>query len=913
MPRTHSSYTASPTRWRSPQRSPARQPTSEGGSQYEMDLDALGLNSTFESTEMDEQHKPKVDVVDTSDIEGPEDFTINMTYWMTADLAAQQQKIRSRKEANVNVAEVRGDARRDSLERRDITEEDDEALTRESMRKRDIDGRLDEASPILRANGAVSQRSSSNAPSEASMEHGEKVRSYLSALPDTDIGDDALTSTPLRIPKQNMLQVPSPSPTKPRSLQATVEDYDTPRKPTQETVIHHPPERILENERDDLLKQVAELQSRLEQQGLVYKTRTTELETLLQYTRSELETARAEGYKQKEQMKTLEQENSRQKKEFEALHASVEDQLRAQREGLNVKMQEFGEELRLQSHAKIHNQRAEFDRQLQALNEAKRTVDRDMKEKDQLLGQLRAEISELRQSHEKETYGIKATSSIGEESTQPDFTEERAKLQESLSSLQSRANTLQFDLEKATAEARSAREEARTNADLHASIAATNQAHRSQIKNLEARLSSLQSQLDATHVELSDKDAELLRTSHFESRLELLQSQLEIARRDANDKEQRLLRTSGLESRVESLQDQLDSARADAVTKDQRIFRDIEAQERYEQRLNTAQGRVDSLENTVSTLRQQLAEAHRDSAKARTDAEQFENHLEEATDRLQDVRAEADRRVADMEKKLSKMKESKLGAETKLKELQSQHDDLIEDHETKLEAVRDRAEDAVRKASSLLEQERVEKKRIAKELKKTTHDLDQLRTEIAQNTVADVDDSSAGESSLISSSHADAKDTEIENLRMLLRKQSSTIKTLKSETASLRKETTRLQTLESETPETIAELQSELDALRQANSTLKSEAETREADFEAVNKAMDERLATMLSKVLKERARSVVGKRDGQWVESVGKVSGEKELMGRVLLREWGRQEVGVAKEGDGEKQRYRYQYVQRS
>jgi predicted nucleic acid-binding Zn-ribbon protein len=101
--------------------------------------------------------------------------------------------------------------------------------------------------------------------------------------------------------------------------------------------------------------------------------------------------------------------------------------------------------------------------------------------------------------------------------------------------------------------------------------------------------------------------------------------------------------------------------------------------------------------------------------------------------------------------------------------------------------------------------------------------------------------------------------------------------------------------------------------LRRTNATLKAEAEAREAEFDAVNKAMDERLAAMMSKVLKERTKHVVGKRDGQWAENVGKVSSEKELMGKVLLREWGRQEVGVAKEAEGEKQRYRYQYVRRS
>jgi hypothetical protein len=108
MPRSRSSYTASPIRYRSPQRSPARRP-SEDGSQYELDLDALGMNSTFESTGLDESRDPDVDHVGTSDIEGPEDFTMNMTYWMTADLPLAE--IKARKEAIAKVKEVREDTR----------------------------------------------------------------------------------------------------------------------------------------------------------------------------------------------------------------------------------------------------------------------------------------------------------------------------------------------------------------------------------------------------------------------------------------------------------------------------------------------------------------------------------------------------------------------------------------------------------------------------------------------------------------------------------------------------------------------------------------------------------------------------------------------------------------------------------
>jgi hypothetical protein len=61
-----------------------------------MDLDALGLNSTFESTAMEGNFEPQIDRVDSSEVEGPDDFTMNMTYWMTADL--EPAKVKSRKE-----------------------------------------------------------------------------------------------------------------------------------------------------------------------------------------------------------------------------------------------------------------------------------------------------------------------------------------------------------------------------------------------------------------------------------------------------------------------------------------------------------------------------------------------------------------------------------------------------------------------------------------------------------------------------------------------------------------------------------------------------------------------------------------------------------------------------------------------
>lgn len=877
-----------------------------------MDLDALGLNSTFESTELDDKHQPKVDVVETSDIEGPEDFTMNMTYWMTADLPLAQQ-IRSRKETKLNGNEVRGDARADMSGAQDTTGEGDRVVV-EDYSQDESEAGPEPASTTTRVNGTAKSRSSSKAPSEASMENEEKVRSYLSALPDSDLGGNVLTSTPLRIPKQNMLQVPSPSPARARSLQPTVEDYDTPRKPTQETVIHHPLERRAESERESLQQQVAELQSRLTEQENASKTRITELETLLAYTRTDLDTARSESYKHKDQIAKLREDNRRHKEELEESRASVKTQLRKQEQEMKAKMEEFGEELQMQNLARLESEREEFKRQLE---EAKLTVDADVASSGEVLAHVKSELGHLRSMHEQEIRELqeeheqelerlkKGGMQRGDENLSKDVLE----LHRKLDAIQSRENTLQKDLEKATADAQSAREEALSTRMLHASSEGAMQSHKMRASELQSRVDSLESQLASAEADLRQKDQQLEGTRKLEGLLRSLQKELDDVRDEQIANNQTASQHTQLESRLESLQTQLYSALDNVRAKDQDFLKQIEEQERLEQRLNSAQGRIEGLEATANSLRQQLAEAHRSGAKALTDAEHLEGQLEDAKDRLQDARTEADRRVADVETRLTKLRDLKSESDARLKQLQLSLADLKDDQDTEMEAVRDRAEDAIRKAGSLLQQERTEKRRLATELKRTTQELEQLRAAAAEKAGDDDDDDdddAEDEQSMLSSTHTDPRDAEMENLRLLIRKQSTSLKTLKSETSSLRRETTRLRALDSSPSN--ADLHARLDALALENAALRRAAETREQDVAAVNSALDERLAGVLSKTLKERTRSAVGRRDEQWA---AKMAGERAFMGKVLMREWGRQEEGVAAEGA--KQGYRYKYATRS
>ncbi|CAN9272137.1 unnamed protein product [Alternaria alternata] len=1000
MVRTHSSYTASPTRFQSPQRSPARRP-SQDGSQYEMDLDALGLNSTFESTELEDHHQPPVDHVDTSEIEGPEDFTMNMTYWMTADLPLAQ--IKSRKEANTKRPVIRMDAIQDGSESRQATEVGEPAVVVEDTEQR-RKSRSRTTSPTRRANGTKNERQHSIPASERSMENEEKVRSFLSNLPDTEM-EGAITGTPLHAPRHSYLQVPRSSPPKARSLQPTVEDYDTPRKPTQETVIRHTSAIIDTSEQDVARNKIAELQHRLEQHESTSRSRITELETILSYTRSELESTRNDNYKHKEKVSNLEKKMEQQRADNEAAHAAADADMKAREDALETRMHDFGEEMRLQNLTKLETMLEEFERQRKSLEESKRQLTEEVEDKDMKLEEVQAELAQVRQIHERELHDLKETQLHEAGHGSEDAEKERLLLTEQLSSVQAQANALQSSLETATSDAKAAREEARRRDEVHSAIALKAQRHAARIAELEGQLQAAKFEIECSHADVAAKQQLFHTNLDLNSRLRTLQSELETARRDltATDqgtrrsadletcvrdlqsqleavraesttkeqhrsntgdlkkrfgsletqlasaladlaaKDQQLQSTSvlqryvkslesqlerpgigvsasdghtpqvaELEARIRSLQSQLRSVQSDLSAKEQEISSFVESQEHAEQRLNTAQGRLQSLETGNTNLRQQLAEAHRESAKARADAECFKQDLEDANDRLRDARAEADRRVNDLEKKLNKMKELKIEAENKYKELRDQHEDMIEGHEAMMEDVRDKAEDAVRKAGAVLEQERSEKRSLTKDLKRAKEEVERLRAAASAKLEEETD-----EDTTISSfaTGANAKDSEIANLREIIRKQVSETKTLKSELSALRKDNKTLKaTSTSASQDTTATLEAQLSVLRSEKAALETRLANQAAENDAINKQMDEKLATLLSKLMKEKAKTVVGKRDGQWTESVREIEEEKKLLGKVLMRQWGREEVGVDEEREAKdgKQGYRYKYVKR-
>lgn len=878
-----------------------------------MDLDALGLNSTFASTDLEHDHEP-VDRVETSDIEGPDDFTMNMTYWMTADLPLSH--IKSRKEAKGKRHQVRTDARHTDIEdQTSVGDGDDDAIIEEDSRGRRYEG-AHSATPTMPANSTADKRAYSKPPSEPSMQNDEKVRSFLSALPDTDM-DGAITGTPLHVPKQSFLQVPRSSPPKARSLQPTVEDYDTtPRKPTQETVIHHrhASPAVDAGEKNSMRDRIAELESQIRTQELAAKTRITELETILSYTRTELESVRTDNYKNKEMISSFERDMEKQKNEHEKARLSAQVRLKAQEEAqgaAEARMQDYGEELHQQNLSKLQAQREDFEGQLRALEESKRAVDEELTARGQTLENVQAELAQLKQPKKQEDQHVERKQPEKHQQGVETAQKEREELSKQLSAVQTRADDLQAELEKATADARAAREDAQNWNTMHTDLKAKHHAQKSRNSDLEEQLRSAHFELECAQADIAAKQQLFQTNLNLNSQLRELKAKVEAHDTGSTITPQQRSDDAKLESRIDSLQSQLESCRADLADREQQISHHTKSQEQFEQRLSTAQGRIEGLETAIAALRQQLAESHRSSAKAQAEIERLEGDLEDANDRLQDAHAEAARRVADVEKKLNAMKEKKMEVENKNKDLQSQNHDLTQKHEAMMEDVRDTAEDAVRKAGLLLDQERNEKKRIVKDLHRAKADIAKLQAEAAQKVAEEASDNES--STVLSYPDSSAKDAEIANLRDIIRRQVAETKTLKSETAALRKENKTLKAAETSLPQVTEDLQSQLLAAKTEIANLQSQLKTQAEDFAAINAAMDERLATALSKLIKERAKTVIGKRDGQWAESVGKIQSEKELLGKVLLRQWGREEVGAADEKNGEKQGFAYKYVKRS
>jgi hypothetical protein len=93
----------------------------------------------------------------------------------------------------------------------------------------------------------------------------------------------------------------------------------------------------------------------------------------------------------------------------------------------------------------------------------------------------------------------------------------------------------------------------------------------------------------------------------------------------------------------------------------------------------------------------------------------------------------------------------------------------------------------------------------------------------------------------------------------------------------------------------------ERDAYQDELSALKADLEAAKLDLndrDAVNKALDVKMSDAWKK------------REAYWRERLEDAEKERKIMVKALLRQWGREEVGIADEKNGELQRFRYKFV---
>lgn len=800
---------------RSPTRSPTRhtRPPSRAlsESRYEIDLDALGgaNDSILSSTGLEEDEEDKrVDVVRSDEIEGPEDFTMNMEFWMRTPLLPTQEQ----EEANTKVEESKEDSKEDEV---GVTNEVTKETTEESNRpisvsrgEQDEDEGFHSGSPTIRPpttppGDDERRRDISN----ASIENEEKVMSYLDALPDTDVAD-AHVSTPLK-PHMSIRLHPPPShppsqvSQRLRGLQPTVEEYvDTPRKISQDTVIHTMSQEP-DSPRSSLQAQLVALEARLHEQQAASNARITELETILSFTRLELETSRIRIYKQSEEIAKVTESNKKWGESMEAASADNFLKLQDQKDAFERQMQKLEGSLRMENEVKLQKQKDLLEKQIetiktekeQEISKAKDSADKEVMAKEQ-------QIEELKKEYQKSKEDILESLNTALRNREWEFGQEKTELNENIAALESRVNDLLGQLEQATAEAKAARSET-------------------------TRLVSQQKAPENTSAQFMD-----------------------------------------FETRLHTLQTQLDASRADITAKDQEILRSIEEQEQLDQQFIASQKRISELEASISTLRQQLEQARMETSEARVDIENAQEGARVARVGLREARAEADAHINELEDRLKRLKDAKANAEGRVMELENEREAFLEAHKTKTLELRNKAEDAVKKMGAMLDLERTEKKKVGKEIKKLKEEVNRLTAELEKRSEESED--------------KDEDVEEVQTLHELLRKQVQATKAAKMEAQATRKE------LES----------------------LRTEMETQKEDFKAVNMEMDERLALLLRSITKERAKTAIELRDGQWVKNMERLQGERELMGKVLMREWGKQECGAV--APDENQAYRYLYVKR-
>lgn len=356
-------------------------------------------------------------------------------------------------------------------------------------------------------------------------------------------------------------------------------------------------------------------------------------------------------------------------------------------------------------------------------------------------------------------------------------------------------------------------------------------------------------------------------------------------------------RIAELEARLSTTQSQLEAARtssSEAALSDSMHLADERKQ--TDDLLARSRQQIADLEANLQLLQSQLALARRETDEMRRAADtaregarvlrselgRSQELVEERGRRLEEVAREheADTDMAERARRdAERMLEERVrAAERKAKVLLERG---VAEKESEVGEMRRRAETAVRKAQTMLNGERIEKAGLKRALEGLKEEVEVLRKQVEERK-KDSGAAAAPSSSTSPSNHPSPPDAAEEITRSHDDGDDNTTSPRSSELELLRRALRDATTATKEAREDARRAREESAALRE--------------DFAEVNRAMDERVVRLV------RAR------EKEWRGKVEALAAEKRALGRALLHEWGREEVG-----EGEPQAYRYKYVERN
>ncbi|KAF4313806.1 hypothetical protein GTA08_BOTSDO01485 [Botryosphaeria dothidea] len=432
--------------------------------------------------------------------------------------------------------------------------------------------------------------------------------------------------------------------------------------------------------------------------------------------------------------------------------------------------------------------------------------------------------------------------------------------------------------------------------------------------SFESRLSATESGLQA---QFAQKDAELdaARSAHrqeleqqraghdakvasLDDRIKGLQQQAALATGDRpgsptsaelalaqQQKAESDARIAELEARLGATLAHLETARASSLSSSFHSDSARLADERRQtdELLERSRCQVEDLETNMALLQEQLGLARRetdglrrDADAARESARVLRDELREAQGRVADGTrrvgvlerardedgdmAEAARR--DVVRMLENVRGELVTEKARVRELEG----LVDRVRGEKEGVRKRAEEAVRVAGTRLNGERIEKAGLRRALDGLRTEVETLRSAIEGrkkelSSSTDEPDGVYADEHTDTFSSPDSRSSELESLRRALRDADLSAKAAQEDARRAREETTALK-----------------------------------EDFISVNHAMDERMLQALRT------------REKEWRRKMDALEKEKKVLGRALLHQWGREEVG-----EGEPQGYRYKFVKKS